>query len=39
LFIVAGMQQVLTHGEQGLRWRDPHAGDDVLPPGGPVAFD
>ena len=33
-FIVAGTQQVLTQGENGLEWNDFHAGDYVyVPPG------
>jgi quercetin dioxygenase-like cupin family protein len=33
-YIVAGTQQVLTQGAQGLGWRDAHAGDYVRVPGG-----
>jgi quercetin dioxygenase-like cupin family protein len=33
-FIVVGTQQVLTHGDQGLRWCDAHAGDYVRVPAG-----
>jgi quercetin dioxygenase-like cupin family protein len=33
-YIVAGTQQVLMHGNQGLEWRDAHAGDYVRVPGG-----
>ena len=33
-YIIAGTQQVLTHGDHGLEWRDAHAGDYVHVPGG-----
>jgi uncharacterized RmlC-like cupin family protein len=33
-YILAGTQQVLTHGNYGLQWRDAHAGDYVRVPGG-----
>lgn len=33
-FIVAGEQQVLTEGPQGLKWSVAHAGDYVHVPGG-----
>lgn len=32
--ILAGTQQVLTEGEEGLRWAEAHAGDYVRVPGG-----
>jgi hypothetical protein len=32
--IFSGTQQVLTHGNHGLGWRDAHAGDYVRVPGG-----
>jgi quercetin dioxygenase-like cupin family protein len=33
-FVIAGVQQVLTQGEQGLEWNEFHAGDYVyVPPG------
>jgi quercetin dioxygenase-like cupin family protein len=33
-FILAGMQQVLTHGVRGLEWRDTRAGEYVRVPAG-----
>jgi quercetin dioxygenase-like cupin family protein len=33
-YIIAGTQQVLTHGDHGLEWRDAHAGEYVHVPGG-----